>query len=46
LYHWYVEQRSAIDVAKAIGTSRRHCFRLRAAAVRKIVEMGEPSQAA
>jgi DNA-directed RNA polymerase specialized sigma subunit len=46
LFLWYVRQLAAADIAKAIRTSRRHCFRLRASAVRKIVDLGEPGQAA
>jgi hypothetical protein len=46
LFHWYVRQLAVSDIAKLIGTSRRHCFRLRASAVRKLVDLGEPDQAA
>jgi hypothetical protein len=46
LFLWYVRQLAVSDIAKLIGTSRRHCFRLRASAVRKLVELGEPDQAA
>jgi DNA-directed RNA polymerase specialized sigma24 family protein len=43
---WYVVQLQAQDVAKELGVSRRHCFRLRAAAIRRIVELGDAEQAA
>jgi hypothetical protein len=46
LYLWYVRQLAVQDIAKAIGVSRRHCFRLRTIAIRKIVELGEPERAA
>jgi DNA-directed RNA polymerase specialized sigma24 family protein len=43
---WYVVQVPAQDIACTLGVSRRHCFRLRAAAIRKIVELGDAEQAA
>jgi hypothetical protein len=46
LFLWYVRQLAVGDIAKTIHTSRRHCFRLRASAVRKIVDLGEPDRAA
>lgn len=46
LFLWYVQQLAVSDIAKMIGTSRRHCFRLRASAIRKLVDLGEPDQAA
>jgi DNA-directed RNA polymerase specialized sigma24 family protein len=46
LFLWYVRQLAVSDIAKAIGTSRRHCFRVRASAIRKLVELGEPDRAA
>ena len=46
LFLWYVRQLAVSDIAKVIGTSRRHCFRLRASAVRTLVDLGEPDQAA
>lgn len=42
LYLWYLEQLPAIDIARRLGIGRRHCFRLRAQAVRRIVELGDP----
>ena len=38
---WYVEQLAVEDVARALRISRRQCFRRRAHAIRKIVELGE-----
>jgi DNA-directed RNA polymerase specialized sigma24 family protein len=46
LFLWYVRQLAVADIAEAVGVSRRHCFRLRAAAVRRIVDLGEPQRAA
>jgi hypothetical protein len=46
LFLWYVRQLAVNDIAKAIHASRRHCFRLRATAVRNLVELGEPERAA
>ncbi len=46
LFLWYVRQLAVADIAKQIRTSRRHCFRLRASAVRMIVDLGEPDRAA
>lgn len=43
---WYVMQLHVDDVAGALRISRRHCFRLKAGAIRKIVELGEPQEAA
>ncbi len=46
LFLWYVRQLAVSDIAKIIHTSRRHCFRLRASAIREIVDLGEPDRAA
>ena len=43
---WYVGQLPVEEIARAVGISRRQCFRLRAAAIDKIVKLGEPEQAA
>ena len=40
LFLWYVRQLAVADIAKIIGVSRRHCFRIRAASVRELVELG------
>lgn len=45
LYLWYVVQLPAGDIATRLGVSRRQCFRRRASAIRKIVEMGEVAPA-
>jgi hypothetical protein len=41
LYLWYVAQQPAVDIARALGISRRQCFRRRGSAIRRIVEVGE-----
>jgi DNA-directed RNA polymerase specialized sigma24 family protein len=43
---WYVAQIPAQDIATTLGISRRHCFRLRARVIRKIVELGDAEEAA
>jgi len=45
LFLWYVRQLSAQDIARAVGVSRRQCFRRRARAIRALIEAGEPGQA-
>ena len=45
LFLWYVVQLEAQDIAKGLGISRRHCFRRRARAIRRIVELGETAAA-
>jgi DNA-directed RNA polymerase specialized sigma subunit len=37
LFLWYVRQLSAQDIARAVGISRRQCFRRRANAIRALV---------
>jgi DNA-directed RNA polymerase specialized sigma24 family protein len=46
LLMWYVQQLPTEDIAETLGISIRQCFRRRARAVRKIVELGEPQEAA
>ena len=46
LFLWYVRQLAVEDIAKELRISRRQCFRRRASAIRKIVELGEPRRAA
>lgn len=46
LFLWYVRQLAAGDIARELRISRRQCFRRRASAIRKIVELGEPNRAA
>ena len=41
LFLWYVVQLLPEEIGDALGISRRQCFRRRANAVRKIVELGE-----
>jgi len=45
LYLWYLEQLAAEDIARRAGISRRHTFRVRSNAIRKIVELGEDEAA-
>jgi DNA-directed RNA polymerase specialized sigma24 family protein len=42
LFLWYIRQLSAQDIARAVGVSRRQCFRRRARAIRAVVDAGEP----
>ena len=44
LFLWYLRQLLAKDIARALGISRRQCFRRRARAIRRLVELGEPTQ--
>lgn len=46
LFFWYVKQLAVDDIARELRISRRQCFRRRSTAIRKIVELGEPEQAA
>lgn len=46
LHLWYVAQLPVEDIAKQVGASMRHCFRIRSHAVRRIVELGDPEKAA
>jgi DNA-directed RNA polymerase specialized sigma subunit len=46
LFLWYVEQRAAHEIARALRISRRHCFRLRQRSIDKIVKLGEEDEAA
>ena len=43
LFLWYVRQLSAQDIARAVGISRRHCFRRRSRAIRALIDAGEPA---
>jgi DNA-directed RNA polymerase specialized sigma24 family protein len=45
LFLWYIRQLDAGEIARAVGISRRQCFRVRAQAIGKIVELGEPKPA-
>lgn len=46
LFLWYVEQRGVDDIARAVGISRRQCFRRRSKAVDTLVEQGKSDAAA
>jgi DNA-directed RNA polymerase specialized sigma24 family protein len=41
LFLWYVKQLDVRDIARALGISRRQCFRIRARAIQSIVECGQ-----
>ncbi len=41
LFLWYVKQLEVREIARAVHVSRRQCFRLRAAAIRRIVDAGD-----
>lgn len=43
---WYVRQLSVDDIARELGISRRHCFRLRSRAISRLVELSDPGRAA
>ncbi|HZD79758.1 MAG TPA: hypothetical protein VE646_06930 [Actinomycetota bacterium] len=45
LYLWYLKQLPAHEIAHEIRISRRQCFRRRAAAVRELIELGDPDRA-
>jgi DNA-directed RNA polymerase specialized sigma subunit len=46
LFLWYVRQLPVADIAVELRVSRRHCFRLRGEAIRRLVELGGSDQAA
>ena len=46
LYLWYLRQLPAHHIAHELGISRRQTFRRRAAVIRSIVAMGDPSLSA
>jgi DNA-directed RNA polymerase specialized sigma subunit len=46
LFLWYVKQDSVQDIARALQISRRQCFRLRASAIRTLVDAADPDRAA
>lgn len=46
LYLWYVKELEIPKIARRVGVSRRHVFRVRADAVKKIVDLGEDEHAA
>ena len=46
LFLWYVRQLGVDEISHELRISRRQCFRRRASAIRKIVELGESDRAA
>jgi hypothetical protein len=46
LYLWYLRQLPAHEIARELRISRRQCFRRRASAIRRIVELGSVGDAA
>ena len=45
LFLWYLRELPANEIARELRISRRQCFRRRAAVIRRIVDLGEPSVA-
>ena len=45
LWLWYLRQLPVHEIARDMQIGRRQCFRRRAAAVRRIVELGDPAPA-
>jgi len=41
LFLWYIKQLSAPEIARELRISRRQCFRRRAQAIRRVIELGE-----
>ena len=46
LYLWYLRQLPAHEIARELRISRRQCFRRRASAIRRIVELGHDERGA
>lgn len=44
LFLWYVTELPVGEIARTVGVSRRHCFRVRSQAIDKVVEMGRHDQ--
>jgi DNA-directed RNA polymerase specialized sigma subunit len=42
LWLWYLRQLPVHDIARDLKIGRRQCFRRRASAIRRIVELGDP----
>lgn len=42
LWLWYLRQLPVHEIARDLGIGRRQCFRRRASAIRRIVELGDP----
>ena len=45
LWLWYLRQLPVGEIAQEMKIGRRQCFRRRAAAIRRIVELGDPVRA-
>jgi DNA-directed RNA polymerase specialized sigma subunit len=45
LYLWYLKQLEAAEIARSVGVSRRHCFRIRSDAIRRIIDVGKDEAA-
>lgn len=45
LYLWYMRQLPVNDIARELRIGRRHCFRLRSATIRAIVDLGDEQYA-
>ncbi|HEX6208725.1 MAG TPA: sigma factor-like helix-turn-helix DNA-binding protein [Actinomycetota bacterium] len=45
LFLWYVTELPVGEIARSVGVSRRHCFRVRSRAIHKIVEMADDPRA-
>jgi hypothetical protein len=46
LFLWYVRQLDVKEISRQLQISRRQCFRRKANAIRKLIELGETDQAA
>jgi len=46
LFLWYVAQLPVREIARLVDLSQRQCHRIRGRAVRRMVELGEDSEAA
>jgi DNA-directed RNA polymerase specialized sigma subunit len=45
LFLWYVKQLHVDDIAGTLGISRRHCFRRKNQAIKRLIELGNPEAA-
>jgi DNA-directed RNA polymerase specialized sigma subunit len=43
LFLWYLRQLEVADIAREVRVSRRTCFRIRAQAIRRLVDAGRPA---
>ena len=46
LFLWYIRQLPADEIARVVRISRRHCFRVRARAIARLVETEHAGEAA